>query len=280
MENHMEGVLNWITALNQESINTLILLTVIAIGNGILSRLLAQNSRLPAEVRRRWFVHLRNFLVFIAVFGLILIWAPQLETFAVSLVAIALAVVLATKEVITCFGGSFLRFGTNAFTLGDLIEVAGVRGIVVDLNWLTTRVMEIGPGPSSHQYTGRSMVIPNSLLLSHSITNETYTKKFVLHIIRIPMTTRDDWQTAQHLLLEAAQEQCRDYLEEAKRYMKKMEGRDWMQPPFVDPQVTIQVPEAGKMDLLLRVPCPLFDNARIEQAIFRQFYSKFSPKAD
>lgn len=63
---------------------------------------------------------------------------------------------------------------------------------VVDHNILTTTILEIGPGQTSHQYTGRAMVIPNSFIFNHLLTNETYTKKFRLHIITIPQSTDDD----------------------------------------------------------------------------------------
>ena len=64
------------------------------------------------------------------------IWAPKIQTFAVSLLAIALALVLATKEIITCVGGSVVRMLTNTYTFGDRIEIGGIRGNVLDHNAL------------------------------------------------------------------------------------------------------------------------------------------------
>jgi small-conductance mechanosensitive channel len=54
---------------------------------------------------------------------------------------------------------------TKAYAFGDRIENAGIRGNAVDHNALTTTILEIGPGQTSHQYTGRTMVIPNSFFL-------------------------------------------------------------------------------------------------------------------
>lgn len=272
----MEEISNYVQGLGHNGPLTLLLLVVLVLLRLILTRLILGNERLLGEVRRRWLIHTRNVLVLIFFIGLIFIWAPQLRTFTVTLVAVAAAIAIATKELISCLGGSILRLSTNAFTIGDRIEIAGVRGNVVDHNVLTTTVLEIGPGQTSHQYTGRGMIIPNSIFLTKALTNETYTRKYVLHITRVPLTTQDNWQTAEKILLEAAKAECKPYIKAAKHYMKQLEGRNWLDSPSVEPQVTLQFKEPGHLDLLLRLPCPPDRIARIEQAILRKFMSSFS----
>jgi small-conductance mechanosensitive channel len=249
-------------------------LLVIIIRLGI-HRTLFRASDLPVETQRRWSVNIRNALLLIFILGMISIWAPRLQTFAVSIFAVAVALVLATKELIACLSGSGLRMLTKAYSLGDRIEIGGVRGNVVDHNALTTTLLEIGPGQTSHQYTGRAMVIPNSFLFSHPLTNETYTKKFRLHIITVPLSTDDDWETAEKLLLKAGQEEAASFIEEARTYLKKLEGKQWLDAPSVEPRVTIQLPEPGQIHLLLRVPCPTPYPSRLEQAILKKFLTEF-----
>jgi len=58
---------------------------------------------------------------------------------------------------------------TKAYALGDRIEIGSIGGNVVDHNALTTTILEIGPGQTSHQYTGRAMVIPNSFIFDHPL---------------------------------------------------------------------------------------------------------------
>lgn len=235
-----------------------------------------RQSRLSAETRRRWAVTIRNSLLVVFIAGMVLIWAPQLQTLAVSLFAIAVALVIATKEFIDCLCGSGLRVLTKAYAVGDRIEIGGTRGNVVDVNMLTTTVLEIGPGQTSHQYTGRASVIPNSMLLRNPVTNEMYSQDYRLHIITVPLSTDDDWQTAEKLLLEAAYEECRPFLEDAKQYMKTLEGRSWLDAPSVEPRVTYQLPEPGRINLLLRIPCPAQFPSRLEQVILRKFLTGFT----
>ncbi len=237
----------------------------------ILLRAVVRRESLPLDVRRRLVVQIRNVLGIVFVVGLFFILANELRAFAVSLVAIAVAVVLATKELILCLSGTALRIGANAYTIGDRIEINGVRGNVIDQTFLATTILEIGPGHVTSQYSGRAVVFPNSLLLAHPLINETYMKQYIVHIMTIPLAVTDDWQRAEKLLLEIADEECRPFLEHAARHMKELEGRNWMDVPSVKPRVSLQIPEPTRVNLLLRIPTPAHRTSKIEQAILRRF---------
>jgi small-conductance mechanosensitive channel len=256
-------------------LSTAILVLLVVIIRMGIHHSLFEGADLSVESRRRWGVTIRNILLALFILGIGFIWAPKIQPFAVSLLAIALAVVLATKEIITCISGSILRMVTKAYSLGDRIEIGDIRGKVVDHNALTTTLLEIGPGQTSHQYTGRAMTFPNSFLFNHSLTNETYTKKFRLHIITVPLSTDDNWKIAEQLLLKAGREEAGPYIEEARTYLKKLEGKLWLDAPSVEPRVTIQLPKPGQIHLLLRVPCPTQYPSRLEQAILKKFLAEF-----
>ena len=270
---------NVINTANEEMLiyvlSTAILVLLVVIIRMGIHHSLFEGTDLSVESRRRWGVTIRNILLALFILGIGFIWAPKIQPFAVSLLAIALAVVLATKEIITCISGSILRMVTKTYSLGDRIEIGDIRGKVVDHNALTTTLLEIGPGQTSHQYTGRAMTFPNSFLFNHSLTNETYTKKFRLHIITVPLSTDDNWNIAEQLLLKAGREEAGPYIEEARTYLKKLEGKLWLDAPSVEPRVTIQLPKPGQIHLLLRVPCPTQYPSRLEQAILKKFLAEF-----
>lgn len=257
-------------------LSILILLAMVFVLRAGLHYSILERSTLTGDIRRRWAVTFRNTLVFFSLIGLVFIWGPELQPFGISLLAIALALVIATKELLDCLIGSMFKAASRTYSIGERIEINGIRGHIIDHNFLTTTLLEIGPGQTSHQYTGRALVIPNSLFLKHTLTNETYSKDYRLHIITVPLNTDNDWQSAESLLLEAAQEECRAYLQEAKLKMKALEGRVWLDAPSVEPRITIQLPEPGKINLLLRVPCPTSYPSRLEQAILKKFLGRFS----
>lgn len=261
------------------ALQSLVLLAAVLALRVVLVRTVLTRQTLPVETRRRWAVNIRNTLALVFVIGLIFIWARQLGTFAVSLVAIAVALVLATKELILCISGTVLRVGVNAYSLGDRIEISGIRGNVVDQSLLATTVLETGPNHISSQYTGRAVVFPNSLLLSSPLINETYMKDYIVHVMTIPLTTDDDWQAAERVLLDIAKAECSPFIDGARHHMKQLEGRNWLDAPSVEPRVSVHVPEAGKINLLLRIPTPAHRTSRVAQAILRRFLQGFRPSA-
>lgn len=255
-----------------------LLVTVVSL-RIILLRTLVEREGVPLEDRRRLAMQIRSVLAIVFVVGLFFILANELRAFAVSLVAIAVAIVLATKELILCLSGTALRIGANAYTIGDRIEINGVRGNVIDQTFLATTILEIGPGHVTSQYSGRAIVFPNSLLLAHPLINETYMKDYIVHIMTIPLAAADDWQKAEKLLLEIADTECRPFIEEAARHMKELEGKNWMDVPSVKPRVSVQIPEPGRVNLLLRIPTPAHRTSRLEQVILRRFLLSFRAPA-
>lgn len=129
-----------------------------------IERALRARDNVPVAVARRWSANLRNMLLIVALIGLVMIWAPQLRTFALSLTAVAVALVVATKELILCLSGSALRTFTRAFSVGDYVEIAGIRGEVIDYSLLATRLCELEDSAGSYVTTGREIIVPHSLL--------------------------------------------------------------------------------------------------------------------
>src|SRR5690606_6017211 len=219
------------------------------------------------ETRLRWSVLIRNASFLLMLFGAGVIWAEELRTVAFSFAAVAVAIVIATKELILCVMGGFLRSSDRAFALGDRIEINHLRGDVVDHSLFTTTILEIGPGHSIHQYTGRAIVLPNSAFLVSPMINETFMDEYVLHVFTLPMSLEDDWRAAERALLQASLEESQSYLTQAHSYMQKLARERGLEPPNVNPRVSLIFPEPGRIDLLVRIPTPARLKGRIEQAI-------------
>jgi len=164
---------------------------------------------LPPTELRRLMATSRNAILFILAVATATVWFDELRTFAVSLVAVAAAIVIATKELIMGAGGTFLRTSGRIFDIGDRIEVAGLRGDVVDTSLFTTTIIEIGPGRVGHQQTGRSVTLPNALLLTSPVVNETWSHPFIVHTFEVPVP-RERALATEALLLEACHDEAGD----------------------------------------------------------------------
>lgn len=244
----------------------------------VLKRAIEHASFSSEQMRLRWLVMARNVSLGVLLLGGTIIWAAEIQSFAISIVAIAAAIVLATKELILCMSGAVLRAGSGAYSLGDRIELAGTRGDVIDISLLSTTLLEVGP---SHQRTGRAVTVPNSALLSGAVVNETFMERYVLHVVKVPIDPRqEDWEAAEKALLEAGREVCAEYLEPARAFMDALSKKHGLPNLAVAPRVHLALASPSEAHLLLRVPSPVRERGRIEQAILRRYLSRSKRRAD
>lgn len=250
-------------------VSSSILIIVVLALRALSARFIKQKIE-SYELRRRWLVQSRNGLILLLALGLIFIWGQELRTLALSVVAIAVAFVVATKELILCVMGSILKTGAGSFTVGDRIQVKDFRGDVIDQNLLATTILEVGPGKLTHQRTGRLVVLPNAMFVSEPVINESYTNDYILHVFTVPFKREDDWQAAQKAFLQAANRHCLPYMNEVRNYMKQISQYRGVEVPSVEPRVTLMVPEADEVHLVVRIPARAHQRVQVEQAILSE----------
>lgn len=264
----------------QASILEQILLTGIAIVaffflNKLVSSLVSKQETLETRQRRKLLVAIRDVLSTIFVFFCIFVWYTQLKTVATTLAVIAVAIVIATKEYLLNITGFMFRSTARNFTIGDRIDLGDMRGDVVDTTVMGVSVLEIGPG--TNQYTGRTVFIPNSKFLSASVKNETRMRNYVFHVISFPLKAEDDWESAERILLDIAHDIVAPYVSEIREYIRKLTRKHSLDAPAVEPRIYIQIPEPGRINLVLRMPVPIQRRGRVEQEVIRNYLSRFRP---
>lgn len=235
------------------------------------------NKPWTAEQRLRWIGYSRSISFSFLILGILFIWGEQLHNFAVSVFAIAFALVFSVKELFMCFNGAVMRFRGSIFTLGDRIEIAEHRGDVIDFTIVSTTLLEVGPGNNNHHYTGRIVSFPNSLLLENFVINESFMDHFFLHNICIPMQLNENWKRAKEVLLKIATEECTPFLDEARKRVKEAAKQKGIQLPSVEPRITIQMKEPNRINLLVRIPAPVHLKGRLEQTVLNKFLEEFYP---
>jgi small-conductance mechanosensitive channel len=269
--------MNWKTLLFDTPFVTRLLSTLVLIGitlvvRNMLLRRWALRQDVDATTRRRWIVSTRN-TMFLVILGIVVvIWLEQLRAVAATVVVIAAAIVVATKEFLLNIIGYIFQSTTKFVTVGDRIEVDGIRGDVIDQDMLGMTLMEIGSGEKTNQYTGLTVFVPNAKLLSATVKNETRLwGDYVFHLITIPIERQDKWQLAEQALLDAANEVCRPYLEMARQSMASLSHHHSLEAPSVDPRVNLQVASSDKINLILRMPVPTRRRGRLEQEVTRRY---------
>ena len=250
---------------------TILIVAVMMVRKYVVHWIKNKETFLPT-LKRQWIVRVRNITIFL-IFGiLIVVWLEQLRTIAASIVVIAAAIVIATKEFLLNMVGFFYRTTAKFVAVGDRIEVDGIRGDVIDQSLMGITLLEIGPGDKTHQYTGLTIYLPNSLFLSASIKNETFLwSDYVFHLMTIPIKAQADWQKAENALLHAAGTVSAPYLDQARQVMKTQALQQNLEEPSIEPRVQIQIADPEKYNLVLRVPVPARKRARLEQEITRHY---------
>jgi small-conductance mechanosensitive channel len=183
--------------------------------------------------------------------------------------AVAVAVTIATKELLLCLSGAVMRTSSRSFTIGDRIQVGTFRGDVIDIGALSTKLLELDE--LTHRRTGRSISLPNSMFLDKPVLNETFAGRYVLALLSVPLTKGTSWIEAEHQLLEAATEVCAPFLPEATELIIGLSKKEGLDPPVVQPTVTLVAEKADEVKLVLRFPTPVRQSSSVSQQILRRF---------
>ncbi len=225
-----------------------------------------RNPTMPLDMKRRWMVVSRNLTFMSGLLALFLIWAAQIQTLAISMVAVAAATVLATKELIMCLSGSILRGSTRLYSVGDYIEVGNIKGRVIDINMLNTVMMELG---TNNHLSGQTVSFPNSLLLTQHLVKDAVFGQYVVHYFEIPITVTINPEGVLNFVQDKTLQHSAPYLQKADRYFQALKSEKLYLIPSVEPLVKIK-PFNDKLHVLaVRLVVPIQERQRIEQDITR-----------
>lgn len=241
----------------------------------LATRMIISKSKASLPVQRRWSATIRNILFFLGLIGLLMIWAPQLRTFALSLTAVAVALVLATKELILCFSGSFLRASSGAFSIGDRVEIGNVRGEVVDHNIFVTTLHEFEGGPRSSQFTGRTAVVPNSILLSTPVRNLSLLRNFAYHSFCLTLEPTVNIFRQRAFIEATVQRHYSSYIQEANRVNALIERRSAIDLQDELFAMRMGTSDIGKYCLTITLFCPIDAAQSLEMEIMSDLMSHF-----
>lgn len=246
---------------------TVALFAAVAAVRFLVGRRIRAGATILGDEQRRQLFYLRSGLTAALLVGLLAIWLGQLGNALLSLTAVAVAVVIATKELLMCVSGFLLRTTGRLFSLGDWIECNGLRGEVADHTVLSTRLLEVEWAEHGYAYTGRTVTLPNSLFLTHPVRTATFARRFVLHRFRITLETPQDATAARAWLQARAEELCAPFADEARRQSDVIERELGVEVAGPEPAVALATTDLGKIQLAVELFCPTSQAAELEREI-------------
>jgi len=204
------------------------------------------------------------------IFGFILyLWAPEIQNVAISIAAFTVAIVLATREYIQCLIGFIYISSTRAFAVGDWIQVENCYGEVANMDWLKTSLLEIDQ--HSYCYTGKSLTVPNNKLVSQTIRNMNFLKRYAIHSFKLTVEPVADAFEFVEPILERVNFYCKHFSDVAQRYSSLIEHRLDISLNGIESDVRIFTTELAKTQIEISIFCPTDQAVEIEQKISRDF---------
>lgn len=251
---------------------------LIAVG-AALSHLWARylvRGEISAEKRRMHLVWARNVIWFLVFFVIISVWASTIAGFALSLAAVAGAVLIVSKELLMCVLGYLYITFVRPFKVGDLIEINQLHGRVIDIDIFATTLAELG---YAGQQTGKMAAFPNGLLLTTPLKNTSLTGDYVLHLFRMPIPNEVTWDLdrVESAALAAADEATQAWQSEAEAHFRKISDESFIAFPSGRNKILWDFSDPEQLMLVIRVACPSHLRLKVEQAVFRDTWRILRP---
>lgn len=252
--------------------------TIIFIAAILALRVLAIRAiRRRAEVlnkeQRRWVNRTRNGAIILIAVGLLMIWAPQLQTFALSVTAFVVAFVIATREMILCLIGSLYRVSTQPYRVGDWITIDGISGEVMEIAPFTTRVEEIDIVKSG-QFTGKIVSIPNSKLFTAQVNTLNVLKHFTtLDISSAVQFTDLDPVPLFDLYRETVRHHIDPFYDDASAFMRRVSRKAGIDMPDPAPSFGLRTSDLGHYIFSARIVAPTAQAGEVQTRIAADFLS-------
>ena len=178
-----------------------------------------------------FFGYLASVLLIIGVFS------NQLSNITVALGVAGAGIAFALQEVIVSVAGWIaLSFG-QFYTIGDRVQLGGIKGDVIDISILRTTIMEMGEWVKSDQYNGRIVRIANSFVFKEPVYNYSADFPFVWDEITIPVKYGSDHNLARRLISRVANDIVGEYVENARNQWAVMTRKYAVENAVVEPMV-------------------------------------------
>ena len=223
-------------------------------------------------------------MALVLVLGIASIWFDNPARLATVLGLLGAGLAFALQRVITAVAGYFVILRGKTFNVGDRIVMGGVRGDVIALTFMQTKIMEMGQPPpvqkdepamwvKSRQFTGRVVTVTNAKIFDEPVYNYTHEFPYVWDEITIPIHYDSDRAKAEQILLEAGRDHavCRSGIGASEA--ERLERRYGIEVGEIDPRVYWQI-GGDWLELTVRFLSPDHGTRAIKDKMTRDILAK------
>jgi small-conductance mechanosensitive channel len=185
--------------------------------------------------------------------GILSIWFDNPARLASVLGLMGAGIAFALQRVITAVAGYFVILRGKTFNVGDRILMGGVRGDVVGLSFMQTRIMEMGQSPReetekrswvrSRQFTGRIVTVTNDKVFDEPVFNYTHDFAYIWDEVSVPVRYASDYAAAEQCILSAAAKHALSREKVGDEELRRLEERFGVDVGEIDPRVFWRITE-------------------------------------
>src|SRR5690625_66378 len=167
----------------------------------------------------------------------------------------------------------------------DRITMGGVRGDVIALGFIQTKIMEMGQPPAvqeatlaiwiqSRQYTGRIVAVSNARIFDEPVYNYTIDFPFIWEELDFSISLSSDRVRAEEIILAATERHTTPVHELGEGALLELQRRYFLRPTELGPRVYYRLTDRG---LQLTVRFIVEDNGArgIKDAMNREILTAF-----
>ncbi|MCZ7423370.1 mechanosensitive ion channel family protein [Verrucosispora sp. WMMA2121] len=258
---------------------TSVVLALLALVVAILAGRLA-TIKVQETTNRYYLRKAVHYLTVVALlFALALLWRPFAGRIGVVVGLLAAGLALALQEVLGAFAGWVSILTGRQFRVGDRIQMCGVRGDVLDITPLRTRILESGSSsdPESwirgRQYTGRVVSLSNRFVFTAPVFNSSTVLDHLWEELTLPVPYEADWHLAERILCEEAQNISATA--DAQHAIEQMRHRYPVAEAEVDPRVFIRA-TPNWIELSARFVVPVRAARQVKDEVTRRVLDRFA----
>lgn len=275
MENVFDHTLLWQYAINFVSeykfLASVVLLVVLHFFKKGVLRLIKRRSSRKGEDRRNQINILEQLGNALIIILLMMVWSSEIQTLAISIAAFMVAIVLATREFIQCFMGFIYYLSARPFRVGDWIQMNSVIGEVVEMDWAKTALLEVDS--QTFNYTGKHVYVPNSQLVTQTVRNLNFLRRYKLHSFEIVNEPTVNAYSLLPAFQARAQAHCEYFRDVAERYKGLIERHLEQDFIRIDPEVEIKTNELAKVVVKVSLFCPTVEAHELEHKMCSDWLS-------
>jgi small-conductance mechanosensitive channel len=170
---------------------------------------------------------------------LAIVYSDKLGGLTVALGVAGAGIAFALQEVIVSFAGWIALMLINMYKIGDRIQLAGVKGDVMDIGVLRTSIMELGQWVDGDLYTGRIVTVANSFIFKEPVYNYSGDFPFLWDEIKIPIQYGSNYEKAENILNTAGVEVAEDLTERSQEKWLTMQDKYRLEAAQTSPMVSL-----------------------------------------